>query len=456
MNVRLRFTAWIVAVAVLAAADVSSLRAAPKSNVVLVFLDNIGYGDLGCYGNSGIQTPCIDRLAAQGVRCTDFYIGSPSCMPSRGALLTGRHPVRNGLNEQIYLIDEHEQVGLPRDEVILPRYLNKAGYTSGCFGKWNLGFAPGSRPTDRGFDEYFGGISGNCDYYTYVYNGRNDLYRDTEPAKADGYSTFVFADAACDFIRRNKERPFFCYVPFNAAHYPNPKNKPPGHPAMWQAPDEYFQRYGDSPETLDERKRYRAVITALDAGVGRVVDQIDDLGLSERTIVVVLSDNGAFMIPGRGLECASNRPLKGGGTTLWEGGIRVPCVVRWPGRVKSGSVCREPLWSMDIVPMALAAAELDVPTEGVLDGKNPIAALAGEAPSPHQSLCWQWGSGSAAIRMGKYKLIKERRSRTREWQLFDLHTDVGETRNLVAAKPELAQQLESEFERWLADAKTGR
>lgn len=421
-----------------------------KPNFVFLFVDNIGYGDLGCYGNEFIKTLRIDRLAEEGVRCTSFYVGSPSCMPSRGALLTGRHPVRNGLNEQVWQIDELAQVGLPRDEIILPQYLKSAGYVSGCFGKWNIGFSPGSRPTDRGFDEYLGNISGNCDYYTYIYNGRNDLYRNTEPATAEGYSTFVFADAACDFIRRNKDRPFFCYVPFNAAHYPNWRNKKPGHSATWQAPDEYFHVYGDSPDTLDERKRYRAVVTALDAGIGRVIDQIDELNLAERTVLVVLSDNGAFMLPGRGLECASNSPFKAGGVTLWEGGIRVPCVVRWPGRIDPGTICDEPLWSMDFVALALNLAGLDLPKDRVLDGKNPIATLTGQAPSPHKYLYWRWGGQYRAIRFGQFKLIME--SSSRGWELFDLKSDIGETKNLFAVKPDLARQLEMEYTGWLREA----
>jgi arylsulfatase A-like enzyme len=428
---------------------------AEKPNIVLMFLDNIGYGDLGCYGNGQVKTPRIDRLATQGVRCTDFYIGSPSCMPSRGALLTGRHPLRNGLNEQIWKIDELEQVGLSRSEVILPRYLAGAGYVSGCFGKWNLGFAPGSRPTDRGFDEYLGNISGNCDYYTYIYRGRNDLYRNTEPAKANGYSTFVFADAACDFIERNKNRPFFCYVPFNAAHFSNPSNQSPGTPCLWQAPDEAFARYGYSPKTLDERERYRAVLTALDDGVGRVLDRLDRLKLAEKTIVILLSDNGAFLMPARGLECASNAPLRAGGTTLWEGGIRIPCIVRWPGVIKPGTVCREPLTSMDFVPMALRAAGLALPSDRVLDGKDPTAALAGEGPSPHKYLYWRWGDRSAAIRMGRFKLLREQQSTNPDWQLFDLQTDIGETANLLAARPGLAEQLKAEYERWEKEA-TGK
>ncbi len=429
---------------------------AGKPNIVLMFVDNIGYGDLGCYGNKVVKTPRIDRLAGEGVRCTDFYIGSPSCMPSRGALLTGRHGVRNGLNEQLWKIDEHKQIALPHSEKILPRYLAEAGYVSGCFGKWNLGFIEGSRPTDRGFDEYFGNISGNCDYYTYIYNGRNDLYRGTEPATAEGYSTYVFADAACEFIERNKDKPFFCYVPFNAAHYPNPKNKPPGTPCLWQAPDEAFARYGYSPDTLDERERYRAVLTALDNGIGRVLDKLDRLKLTDNTIVILLSDNGAFIIPARGMECASNFPLRAGGTTLWEGGIRVPCIVRWPGRIKPGTVCREPLVSMDFVPMALSAAGLDLPTDRFLDGKDPTAALAGRAPSPHKYLYWRFGSNNAAIRMGRYKLTREKQSTNQDWQLFDLETDIGETANLRSARPELAEQLIAEHARWEKDAKTGR
>ena len=427
-------------------------RAAERPNIVIMLLDNIGYGDLGCYGNTVMKTPRIDQLAAGGVRCTDFYIASPSCMPSRGALLTGRHPLRNGLNEQIWRTDSREQIGLAHSEVLLPHYLAKAGYVSGCFGKWNLGFAPGSRPTDRGFDEYFGNISGNCDYYTYIYNGRNDLYRNAEPAKADGYSTFVFADAACQFIERSKNGPFLCYVPFNAAHFPNPRNKPPGTPCLWQAPDEAFARYGYLPKTLDERQRYRAVVTALDEGVGRVLDQLDRLKLSEKTIVILLSDNGAFLIPARGLECASNAPLRGGGTTLWEGGIRVPCIVRWPGRIKPGTICREPLVSMDFVPLALHAAGLALPSDRVLDGKDPTAALAGEGPSPHKYLYWRWGSNSAAIRMGRYKLLREKQSTNQSWQLFDLQADIGETANLVSARSELAEYLKAEYERWEKEA----
>lgn len=414
-------------------------------NIVLMFVDNVGYGDLGCYGNPVTRTPVIDQLAREGVRCTDFYIGSPSCMPSRGALLTGRHPVRTGLNEQIYLVDEHLQRVLPLRERLLPDYLRECGYTTGCFGKWNLGFAPGHRPTERGFDEYLGNISGNCDYVTHVYNGRHDLYWGTEPIQLDGYTTDVFADAACDFIRRNRSRPFFAYIPFNAAHYPNPRNKPAGHPAIWQAPKQSFEAYGYSAETRNERERYRAVLTALDTGVGRVLGQLNDLDLVENTLVILLSDNGSFMLPGRGLECGSNLPFKGGGTLLYEGGIRVPCLFRWPDRLPAGALCDEPLWAMDLLPMIVSAAGGRLPGDRILDGRDPTRALSGQAASPHEALFFHYGSASA-MREGGYKLF--RRNAASPWELFDLRSDPGETANLAASDPEQLRAMSQSFDRW--------
>ena len=440
--------AGTLAIVLVAGASPAHGRNPEQANLVLMLIDNVGYGDLGCYGNHQMKTPNIDRLAREGVRCTDFYVASPSCMPSRGALLTGRHPLRNGLNEQIWRIDEMVQIGLPHRELLLPQFLKRQGYVSGCFGKWNLGFAPGSRPTERGFDEFFGHASGNMDYYTHVYNGRNDLFRGTEPVRVEGYSTDLLADAACEFIRRHRDRPFFCYVPFNAAHFPNPRNKGPAEPVIWQAPAKSFEAYGYSPDEQDAKKRYRAVITALDAGIGRVIHEIDSLGLGENTLLILLSDNGAFMLPGRGLEVASNLPLRDGGVTLYEGGIRVPCLIRWPGRIPPGTVCGEPLVSMDLFVMALAAAGAKLPRDRVLDGKDPTATLAGEAPSPHTDLFFQWGARSA-VRSGRYKLVRNKEDEP--FQLYDLVEDLGETTDVAAERPEVAAALARRFQQWIAN-----
>ncbi|MCA9443964.1 MAG: sulfatase-like hydrolase/transferase, partial [Candidatus Omnitrophica bacterium] len=215
-----------------------------KPNIVLITADNLGYGDVGCYGNDQLKTPTIDRLAEQGVRLTDFYTASPTCTVSRACLLTGRYPQRHGLNIQLPGIEGNYGEGLSQSETLLPELLKPLGYATGCFGKWNIGFAPGSRPTERGFDEFFGHASGNIDYYTHVYNLKPDLHRGTETVEVEGYSTDLFADEAIDFIKRHQDQPFFVYLPFNAPHFPNPKNKRPGEPCIWQAPEKAFEAYG--------------------------------------------------------------------------------------------------------------------------------------------------------------------------------------------------------------------
>jgi arylsulfatase A-like enzyme len=393
----------------------------------------------------------MDRLAREGVRCTDFYIASPSCSPSRGALLTGRHPERNGLNYQLRTGEAGGAEGLPDTEKIIPQYLKPLGYACGAFGKWNIGFRPGIRPTERGFDEFLGHMSGNIHYYKYLYHGQNDLRLGTEPLDRRGmYSTDLFADAAIDFMRRHREQPWFVYLPFNAAHFVHPHNVEEGEEPQWQAPDKYFAMYGWRPDEADPQRRFRAVITALDDAIGRVLAAVDEIGQRERTIVWCISDNGAFMLPTRGLEVQSNKPLRDGGVTTYEGGVRVPAMVRWPGRLKAGTTCREMLSSMDVLPMILSAGGGKLPTERPLDGRDPTAALAGEAASPHEALYWVWNQGQRqqwrGMREGNYKLV--RRADGEAWQLYDLSQDVGEGKDLAAEKADVARSLAAKFAEW--------
>ncbi len=444
---RRRFTSWALAAIVAACAWIAPAQAAPPTNVVLITADNLGFHDTGCYGNREVKTPNLDRLAGQGVRCTSFYSASPTCTVSRASLLTGRYPQRHGLTHQLRTsldlsIDENLGVGLRHSERLIPQYLEPLGYATACFGKWNIGFAPGSRPTERGFDEFFGHASGNMDYYTHIYKGRNDLYRGTEPARVEGYSTDLFAEAACDFLRRQADGPFFLYVPFNAVHYPGKANKKPGQPCIWQAPDESFARYGYSPDTRDVRKRYYATVTALDAGIGRVLHQIDALGLAPNTLVIFFSDNGAFAAQS---NCASNHPYRTERVMIYEGSLRVACLVRWPGRLPSGTVCDEMLTSLDFLPMILEAAGAPLPDDRILDGRDPTATLAGRAPSPHRSLFWHYNR-SGAVRDRRYKLVKPRASKT--WSLYDLAADPGETRDLADRRPEVVSRLSRQYDRW--------
>jgi arylsulfatase A-like enzyme len=290
------------------------------------------------------------------------------------------------------------------------------------------------------------------DYYTHIYNGDLDLYRGTEPARVEGYCTDLFADDACDFLRRNAGRPFFLYLPFNAPHFPNPRNLRPGEKLEWQVPEKYLRLYGHRPNEEDPKKRYRAVVTALDDGFGRVLRQIDTLDLASRTLVIFFSDNGAFMLPGRGLEVASNAPLRDGGVTCWEGGIRVPGAARWPGKLPGGRTCDEMLWSPDLLPMILSAAGAPPPSGVRLDGRDPTAALTGKAASPHRALCFEYQKYQA-VRSGKWKLI--RIAPDQPWQLFDLDRDIGETTNLAARRPDLAKKLAAEFAAWRRDVASG-
>jgi len=201
------FVVLVLMVLAVGSRGMAAERGAEKPNIVFITVDNLGYGDVGCYGNEAMKTPRLDRLAGEGVRCAAFYTGSPTCTVSRACLLTGRYPQRHGLNHQLRREENFVGIGLRHEETLLPEDLKRAGYTTGCFGKWNIGFAEGSRPTDRGFDEYFGHVSGNIDYYQHTYGQRHDLYRGTaedgvEPAHVLGYSTDLFAEAAIDFMAR--------------------------------------------------------------------------------------------------------------------------------------------------------------------------------------------------------------------------------------------------------------
>ncbi len=427
----------------LAAASVAAER---PPNIVLMTADNLGYGDLGCFGNGVNRTPNIDRLASQGVRLTSFYTAGATCTVSRATLLTGRYPQRIGLNHQLSVEENQGGIGLPHREKLIPKYLKPLGYSTACFGKWNIGFAPGSRPTERGFDEFLGIRSGNADYYTHVYSGEHDLYRGVEPAHVSGYSTDLFAEAACEFMRRHKSDPFFIYLPFSAVHYPKQRNKRPDEPNIWQAPSRFFFEYGYRPDTTDQKKRYRATVTALDAGVERVLEQIEALDLTGETIVIFYSDNGAFMREGTGLEVATNKPLRDGGNTLWEGGIRVAAMARWPGRIPAGSTSAAPLISLDILPTLIAAAGGEIPSDAGLDGRDAMPELTGETSLPERPLLWHY-RGYSAVRKGNHKLI--RTTPEAPFQLFDLAADLAETTNLVHRLPAVAGELKSDFERWL-------
>ena len=426
--------------------------AASKPNIVLMYVDNLGYGDLGCYGHPEVKTPRIDQLAAEGVRCTDYYVVTATCTVSRGALLTGRYPLRNGLVRQLATVENWDGIGLPHREKIMPQYLQEAGYSTACFGKWNIGFAPGSRPTERGFDEFLGCRSGNIHYFAHTYHGEYDIFKGTELHRVEGYSGDIFADATCDYIRRQAKAgtPFFAYVPFNAPHYVSSVNVKPGEKAEWQAPADAFARYGWSVDDPVEMHRYLAVITALDDEVGRILDAIEASGQRDNTIVMFISDMGPILRPTHGLGVASAGIYRAGAPDLYEGGIRVPAIFRWPGKIKAGSVCSAMLSHLDLLPWFLDVAGMPLPNERVLDGRNCEAALTGAAGSPHERLFFHLGVTSA-VREGDLKIIRTKT--TTPWELYDLAADPGEKKNLAAARPDEVARLAATFTQWQSDVK---
>jgi len=439
----------IIAVVLLAcciAGPLFASEAISKPNILIITLDNLGYSDLPCFNaDSEVIAPNFDRLSAEGARLTNFYTASPTCTVSRACLLTGRIARRHGLTKQLPGIEGNYGRGLALSEILIPQVLSKAGYATGCFGKWNIGFAPGSRPTERGFDEFFGHASGNIDYYTHVYNGKHDMHRGIEEAYVEGYAPDLFADAAIDFIDRQQSKPWFVYLPFNSPHFPNQRNKAPGEEVIWQAPDEAFEAYGYGPQTRDAKKRYRAVLTALDLSLGRVLDYLKEVGADEKTFVFVFSDNGAFMLEDRGLEVSSNAPLRNGGVTCWEGGLRVAAWARWPGHIEEGSTIEEPLWSPDLMIACAGLSESNLPKDRQYDGRDPLPVLTAGAESPHQSLHFEYHK-HAALRKVDWKIVRTKP--TEPWQLFNLADDLGETTNLAETHQEKLMELVGEFNGW--------
>ncbi len=447
-----RYIVFLTALVLLVQRAVPSLADGERPpNILLITCDNLGYGDLPVYNpKSEIQTPHLTRLASQGAKLTSFYTASPTCTVSRACLLTGRIAQRHGLDFQLPGVKGNYGVGLSHRERLIPQLLKAAPkpYATGCFGKWNIGFAEGSRPTERGFDEFIGHASGNMDYYHHNYRERHDLYNGVEELHRKGdYATDIFADASSDFISRHssENRPWFCYVPFNAPHFPTAGNKQPGQPNIWQAPGWAFKAIGLSPDESDPRKRYEAVVFALDKAIGRVLESLDAAGQSDNTFVFFMSDNGAFRLNRKGLDVGINDPLRSGGVTCWEGGLRVAALARWPGKIKAGSVVDEPFWSPDLL---VACAELSgarLPDNIVLDGRNPLPLLSGGASSPHESFYFEFQK-HAAVRMGDWKIVRE--NPQQEWQLFNLKNDESESNDLATVVPEQVNRLRRTFDEW--------
>ena len=420
-------------------------QAPRKPNVVIVLADDLGYADLGFQGSKDIPTPYLDALAKGGVRCTQGYVTHPFCSPTRAALLTGRYQQRFGHENNPVYDPDNTQLGLPLDQVTVADALKAAGYATGCVGKWHLGAAPAFHPNRRGFDHYFGLLGGGHQYFehntfkTDPKKARQEYFiplrRNQEPVEEHEYLTDALGREAVAFVERNKDKPFFLYLAFNAPHTP------------LQAPPKYLDRVKG---IADERRRtYAAMICGLDDAVGRLLGALRRHRLDRDTLVFFLSDNGGqtSLTPPIG---SRNDPLRGSKGQVYEGGIRVPFVASWPARMPQGATYEQPVSCLDLFPTAVAAAGGRVPDKVRLDGVNLLPYLTGETKSaPHERLFWRTGGGASyAVREGRYKLLKQGDGTP---ELYDLQADTAENRNLVQQLPDIAQRLQKAYASWSAE-----
>ncbi len=440
-----RFTLSLLAAA--------SLHAAPP-NVVLIVSDDQGWPDLGCIGSKPVQTPNLDKLAERGVRGTSFYVTWPACTPSRGSLLTGRYPQRNGLYDMVrndmvnyghrykpeeYAVSPEMTLGLDPREITIGDMLRKAGYVNGVVGKWDMGQAKRYLPLQRGFDFFYGHGNNGIDYYTHERYGTPSLFRGNQRTEEDKgkYATEVFRREALYFVNEHAGRnPFFLYLPFNAPHGASTLAEDNGgqKPGV-QAPEEYKARFRDIVK--DEKLAgYYGAVTCMDDAIGAVMDAVEKAGQTKNTIWIFMSDNG-------GSGNGGNAPLKGSKSTMWEGGLRVPFIFVWPGRAPAGKVTDEFLTALEIVPTLLAATGAPAPEGVVMDGFDMLPVLRGEMKSPRGEMFWQ-RRGDKAARIGQWKWLESAKGRG----LYDLSTDLGESEDLSEEKPEVLEMMREKFAAW--------
>jgi arylsulfatase A-like enzyme len=412
--------------------------ATSKPNVVLIVTDDIGYGDFGAYGARDIRTPNIDRLAKEGAKLTDFY-AAPQCTPTRAALITGRYQQRVLLERALGSSGDALEQGLPATGRSLPQLVKNNGYATGLIGKWHLGYKPEFGPNAHGFDYFFGFLSGYIDFYTHTRggDGHSDLFENTAPIEEEGYMTDLITARATRFIAQHAAGPFFLEVTYHAAHWPF---QPPGHPS--RAPrNAAFQGPADSIAAT--RADYAAMVERADLGVGRIVRTLDSLGLTRRTLVIFTNDNGGEWL-------SRNAPLFHRKDTLWEGGIRVPAIFRWPGRIPPSRTSEQVGITMDLTATILAATGSAVPADARLEGIDLLPILEGRERPVERTLFWRIATPARqqrAARQGAWKLLVD----GDDLLLFNLRDDIGERTDLAARRPELVRRLLPLLRAWEAD-----
>ncbi len=411
-------------------------------NIIIILADDLGYNDVGFNGCKDIPTPNIDKIATNGVKFTNAYVSYAVCGPSRAGLITGRYQDRFGFGRNPLFAPNDPAMGLPLSEETLASALKKANYKSVALGKWHLGAHKSQRPLQRGFDDFFGFLSGGHQYFPELWTLKDEyevksqfdayktkLLRNEIRIEEKEYLTDALSREAVNYIEKYKEEPFFMYLAYNAPHAP------------MQATDNYLKRF---PKIKDKkRKTYAAMVSAMDDGVGKVMNKLEALGLTENTIVFFLSDNGG---PEKN-NGSDNGALRAGKGQLFEGGIHVPFAMQWPGKIPSGSIYESAIISFDIFATAIDNASKPIETKNELDGVDLIPYITGvKKTAPHDYLFWRkFDADNYAIRNNKGEkvvMIKEKS------MLFNLDTDISETTNLIHTQKEIFKQLEETYQNW--------
>jgi arylsulfatase A-like enzyme len=411
-------------------------------NVIVIMTDDLGYVDVGFNGSVEIPTPNIDRIAQQGVKFTNGYTPYSVCSPSRAGFITGRYQQRFGYERNAQYRPNDPNMGLPQTEKIIPEVIGQVGYTSGVIGKWHLGAHISNHPLNRGFDFFYGHLGGGHRYFpeeltiedSYSINDeplsyRTWIMRDHQAEKTDEYLTDEFSNEAVKFVEKNKEGPFFLYLAYNAPHGP------------LQATQKYLDRF-DHIEGK-KRKTYAAMVSAVDDGVGRILDRLESLGIAENTMIFFLSDNGGP----EPNNASNNGPLREGKSSIYEGGNRVPFAMQWTSQI-APMVYEYPISSLDILPTIAALTHAPLPADRPLDGVNIIPFLKGEKQGrPHQTLyVRKFDNDLYSVRDGDMKLVTKKKNSLKE--LYNLQEDLGEENNLANEFPEEVKRLDSLRQNW--------
>ena len=445
----------------------AALGASTRPNIVLIITDDQGYGDCSANGPTDLQTPFMDQIAKNGVRFTQFRV-APLCAPTRSSVMTGLDSLANGMwrGPGESARGDAPPGGWPDDErrikddiILLPQLLKRAGYATGMFGKWHLGYDNKNVPNARGFDEFVGFLGGAHPYWL---RANHRIEENGKPLKFEGHTTDLFADRAIQFIKANKDKPFFCYLPFNAVHGPlrNAERAADSAKPEWLA---HYEKLG----VAQPRRDYAGVMSHADARIGDVLKTLRDLGLEQNTLVICHSDNGGILHT----YPSNNGPLRGGKGETYEGGIRVPAMMQWPGKIPAGLVSKASAAHFDVFATILEAAGQPVPKT---NGKHPVQGTSllphltskAQTPLPDRYLFWDLYGDCGALH-GKWKLVGQignhggdfkraaDEAEKTEFELYDLDADIGEKNNLAKQQPEIYSDLKRRHLEWLRQYATG-